>query len=552
MKIALVSMNVKAGKCQSNFEFMKIQIQKAIDLDLDMIVFPQNAISGYLLGDVWLKDEWCKEVDAYNQKIIDLSNEIAIVWGNIKYRHKMLFNCAFFAYQGHPQMRVKTNCNSGISQDERYFKDNPINSIIEYKDMIFALNFGEEVQIADYNINIDAKPYFYEESHKICGNMIYVNSLGVQNVGKNVMIYDGLTLVNEGETIKFCGMPFKAEMNIVDLKQGDEMKVKKPSLLDALTFAIQNFDEEIFQGKLPWIIGLSGGLDSSVNAALLTHALGNKRVIAYNMATKYNSEQTKNNAASLASTLKISYHEGSIEKLVMSSCEVLHDYGYDENDWNPLVKENIQARIRGHLLSSFASIEGGIVVNNGNKVEVALGYCTLYGDAIGAMCPIGDLSKVQLFALSEELNQAFNCEIIPSDLLPQINGEELMWETPPSAELKSEQRDPMKWFYHDEIIEHLRYDMSLEEYMELYLIDKMASKPIGKWVKYYGLDNPSAFLKDMDWLKTVMKRNRFKRIQLPPLLVVSKNPYGNAYIESQSDCDETNYEYLHKKIEQMN
>ncbi|MEG0574498.1 MAG: NAD(+) synthase [Erysipelotrichaceae bacterium] len=552
MKIALVSMNVKAGKCQSNFEFMKIQIQKAIDLDLDMIVFPQNAISGYLLGDVWLKDEWCKEVDSYNQKIIDLSNEIAIVWGNIKYRHKMLFNCAFFAYQGHPQMRVKTNCNSGISQDERYFKDNPINSIIEYKDMIFALNFGEEVQIADYNINIDAKPYFYEESHKICGNMIYVNSLGVQNVGKNVMIYDGLTLVNEGETIKFCGMPFKAEMNIVDLKQGDETKVKNPSLLDALTFAIQNFDEEIFQGELPWIIGLSGGLDSSVNAALLTHALGNKRVIAYNMATKYNSEQTKNNAASLASTLKISYHEGSIEKLVMSSCEVLHDYGYDENDWNPLVKENIQARIRGHLLSSFASIEGGIVVNNGNKVEVALGYCTLYGDAIGAICPIGDLSKVQLFALSEELNQAFNCEVIPSDLLPQINGEELMWETPPSAELKSEQRDPMKWFYHDEIIEHLRYDMSLEEYMELYLIDKMASKPIGKWIKYYGLDNPSAFLKDMDWLKTVMKRNRFKRIQLPPLLVVSKNPYGNAYIESQSDCDETNYEYLHKKIEEMN
>ncbi|MEG0959263.1 MAG: NAD(+) synthase [Erysipelotrichaceae bacterium] len=552
MKIALVSMNVKAGKCQSNFEFMKIQIQKAIDLDLDMIVFPQNAISGYLLGDVWLKDEWCKEVDAYNQKIIDLSNEIAIVWGNIKYRHKMLFNCAFFAYQGHPQMRVKTNCNFGISHDERYFKENPINSIIEYKDMIFALNFGEEVQIADYNINIDAKPYVYEESHKICGNMIYVNSLGVQNIGKNVMIYDGLTLVNEGETIKFCGMPFKAEMNIVDLKQGDEMKVKKPSLLDALTFAIQNFDEEIFQGKLPWIIGLSGGLDSSVNAALLTHALGNKRVIAYNMATKYNSEQTKNNAASLASTLKISYHEGSIEKLVMSSCEVLHDYGYDENDWNPLVMENIQARIRGHLLSSFASIEGGIVVNNGNKVEVALGYCTLYGDAIGAMCPIGDLSKVQLFALSEELNQAFNCEIIPSDLLPQINGEELMWETPPSAELKSEQHDPMKWFYHDEIIEHLRYDMSLEEYMELYLIDKMASKPIGKWVKYYGLDKPSAFLKDMDWLKTVMKRNRFKRIQLPPLLVVSKNPYGNAYIESQSDCDETNYEYLHKKIEQMN
>ncbi|MEG1253242.1 MAG: NAD(+) synthase, partial [Erysipelotrichaceae bacterium] len=277
----------------------------------------------------------------------------------------------------------------------------------------------------------------------------------------------------------------------------------------------------------------------------------NKRVIAYNMATKYNSEQTKNNARTLAKALNITYHDGSIEKLVNSSCDVLQDYGYDENNWNPLVKENIQARIRGHLLASFASIEGGVVVNNGNKVEVALGYCTLYGDAIGALCPIGDLSKVQLFTLSEELNLAFHSDVIPSDLLPQISGEDLMWETPPSAELKSEQRDPMKWFYHDEIIEHLRYDISLEEYMEQYLIDKMASKPIYKWIKYYGLEDPMAFLKDMDWLKGTMKRNRFKRIQLPPLLVVSKNPYGNAYIESQSDFDESYYDSLHKKIEAM-
>ncbi|MEG0981047.1 MAG: NAD(+) synthase [Erysipelotrichaceae bacterium] len=551
MKVALVSMNVKAGKCQSNFEFMKSQVQAAVEQSADMIIFPQNAISGYVLGDQWLDDKWCKEVDAYNQLIIDLSSEIAIVWGNIKYRHQMLFNCAFYAFEGHTQMRVKPNDNLGVASDARYFKENSINSIIEYKDMVFALNFGNEVQVADYNINLDARPYVYGESHKACGNMIYVNSLGIQNVGKNVMIYDGRTLINKGEKIQYCGTLFEEGMKIVDLAQDNSQEIKEASLLEALSFAIQEFDEQLFQGKLPWIIGLSGGLDSSVNAALLTHALGNKRVIAYNMATKYNSEQTKNNARTLAKALNITYHDGSIEKLVNSSCDVLQDYGYDENNWNPLVKENIQARIRGHLLASFASIEGGVVVNNGNKVEVALGYCTLYGDAIGALCPIGDLSKVQLFTLSEELNLAFHSDVIPSDLLPQISGEDLMWETPPSAELKSEQRDPMKWFYHDEIIEHLRYDISLEEYMEQYLIDKMASKPIYKWIKYYGLEDPMAFLKDMDWLKGTMKRNRFKRIQLPPLLVVSKNPYGNAYIESQSDFDESYYDSLHKKIEAM-
>ena len=118
------------------------------------------------------------------------------------------------------------------------------------------------------------------------------------------------------------------------------------------------------------------------------------------MSSENNSAATKNNARQLAEALAIEYHEGSILPLVNATKDTLAAYGYDQVEG--LTLENIQARLRGHLLSSFASLHGGVVVNNGNKVENALGYCTMYGDAIGALGILGDLTKVQLFDLARD------------------------------------------------------------------------------------------------------------------------------------------------------
>lgn len=551
MKIALVSMNIKAGQCVENVAYMKEQIKLAIIEKADLIVFPQNAISGYLMGDAWLDPNWCKDVDRYNEELIALSDDVAIVWGNIRYRHKQCFNCAFFAYQGKTSMRVKANRNGGIQCDSRYFQESQMNHPIEFMGNTIALNFGDERQVVDYNINLDARSYVQNECFIPKGNMIYVNALGIQNQGKNVMIYDGVTGVSHNGKLLHYGTPFKEVTYYIDAQQQKDVSILKNSLLDAMIYAIQQFDMQTFQGRMPWIIGLSGGLDSSVSAALLCMALGSDRVIAYNMASKHNSDTTKNNASFLSKQLGMKLCNGSIEKLMNTSIEVLKDYGYDDEEWNPLVKENIQARIRGHLLSTFASIHGGIIANNGNKVEVALGYCTLYGDAIGALCLIGDLSKVDLFMLSEEINQSYGKEVIPQSLLPEVQGDSIHWIAPPSAELADHQFDPMKWFYHDEILSHLRIDMSLESYMEQYLVDKCESLSIYKWIKYYGLEDPIKFMEDMDWLKNTIKRNAFKRIQLPPLLVVSKNPYGNSFHESQMNMDMKQYELLKDKILKM-
>ena len=390
MKIACIEMNVKAGNCEENFQFMKAQIEAAKHDQADLIVFPQNAVSGYLLGDKWLDDDWCRYVDSFNDLITELADTIAIVWGNIRYRHRMRFNSAFFAYQGKTYMRVKRNQDHGYFQDSRYFKESDINAAIEFQDQTLALNFGYEQQLADMNINIDCSPWVYDKPHVIKGSTVYVNAMGMQNIGKNVCIFDGTCIITKNHEVMVRSKAFQSGIVWSDMSECYE----NPSMLDALLFGVREFDKQIMGGRMPWIVGLSGGLDSSVSAAVLTMALGKDRVLGYNMATRYNSEKTISNASRMAEKLGISIREGNIEQLMECSIKTVKEYGYEDKHWNSLVKENMQARLRGHLLASFASIHNGVVVNNGNKVEAALGYCTLYGDAIGALCVIGDVSSL--------------------------------------------------------------------------------------------------------------------------------------------------------------
>lgn len=552
MKIALVTMPIVNEQCDKNFAYMETQIHKAIKDGADLIVFPQNAISGYLLGDTWLDHDFCSYVDSFNEKIIAYSDEIAIVWGNIKYRNRRRFNAAFYAYKQQTHMRVKKNKDDFVYQDHRYFMENDINSAIDYEDHVMALNFGNEQQIADVNINIDARPFFIDDDFEIKGTTIYANNTGISSIGKNVILYAGASKIVKNHKVIYQAKPFEEAYAIVDLESEKEVSIEKPTLLDALCMGIQTFDEQSFHKKVKWIVGMSGGLDSSITAALLVCALGKERVLGFNMATNYNCQKTIDNAQQEAKRLGIQYKDGNIEKLVSASVDVLQDYGYDESEWNSLVKENIQARIRGHLLASFAQINGGVIVNNANKVELALGYCTLYGDAVGALSIIGDLTKVQLFSLSKEINECFKDEIIPLNLLPEVRTDQINWEMPPSAELKDEQLDPMKWFYHDYLLSHLNKEFTLTQFMRSYLDKSIFKTEIGSWLSYYGLDEPKEFIKDLDWFMGLLKKNGFKRLQTPPFITLTKNTFGNALVETSASYDQPLYEELKEAILHLN
>lgn len=524
MKMILSSMQIIPGDCERNYLQMKKQIDEAVALKADMIVFAQNAISATYLGDAWLNKDFCQAADSFNEKLIEASDQIAIVWGNVKYRHGHLFNCAFFAWQRETRMKVK-HAEHQFMDEALYFDELDMDSEIEFKGELLKLNFGTETVEDVFNINLDAHPYSRDQICSLRHSGVYVNALCVESYGKNVFVCaGGPAYYHEGELIS--NAPFLHDgMMLIDTEK-PAYSTHEISELDVLLYGLKAFDKQVLGGHMPWIIGLSGGLDSSVNAALITMAFGADRVYAYNLATKHNSDNTKQNAQKLADALGISLNNGAITQLVDASRDVLcKEYGYDEAKWPSLVMENIQARIRGHLLSSFAAIHGGVVVNNGNKVEVALGYCTLYGDAIGVVSPIGDCSKVDLFKLSRQINELHEKEVIPYNLLPTVN-DKIEWETPPSAELKADQLDPMKWFYHDMLLEDLLAGMDVCEFLQAYLCNDLLNSKYGFWLKYYGLDDPQEFVKDFYWFTSTLKRNSFKQLQTPPLLALTSKPFG--------------------------
>lgn len=550
MKIAVVTMNVKQGHCEENFAFMKNRIMAAQQAGVDMIVFPQNAVSGYLLGDRWLEDAWCQYVDRFNDRILALSDEIAIVWGNIRYRNQRRFNAAFFAYQGKTHMRVKRHGAYDYISDARYFEESDINSAIEFKGMVLALNFHFDIQLADLNINLDAYPYHMGDNEQVHGNVVYVNAVGVQNSGKSVMVMQGTSCVQYHQECVYQATPFEGSEAIVDLASVHSVKQQRPQVLDALLCGIREFDQQVLGGARPWIVGLSGGLDSSVSCALLACALGSDRIYGFNMATKHNRSTTICNAKHVADALQIHYKEGSIQDFVDASQRVFKDvFAFDDETSSTLVVENIQARARGYLLSGFAGILGGVVVNNGNKVESMLGYCTLYGDSVGALGIVGDLTKVHLFALAHQINERLHKEVIPSSLLPIVEDQKIVWEMPPSAELRDGQYDPMKWFYHDYLAQHLGVDMEVTSFMECYLHHAMPQE-LQKWITYYHLDEPKAFLADLDWFLTTMDTNAFKRLQTPPILCVHKTSLASQ-VDAQMHYDRKMYEALWQQIADM-
>ncbi len=395
---------------------------------------------------------------------------------------------------------------------------------------------------------------------------VYVNAVGMQNTGKNVLAFDGASALYgpDGSARARLRDDFEPELAIVDVD--DALASSEPvhassyaaaddpasaKLTDALEKTIRRFDAQVLPWKPHWVIGLSGGIDSSVTCALAVRALGRDRVRGFNLATRHNSAATKSNADALAAALGVELRSGSIEPVVDATHAVVAEYGYGADACAGLVDENVQARMRGHLLSTFAQIEGGVIMNNGNKVEGLFGYATLYGDAIGALAPLGDVTKTALFGVARELNHRFGRTVVPEGLIPTETPDGLAWELPPTAELADGQRDPMKWFYHDWLVDQLTDypGYGAVAVMERYYADRLASEPVGKWVRYYGLDDPRAFIDDLEWVLRQMRTAVFKRIQMPPNITVTRGSFGNDFRENQGAYEQTaRYKELREAI----
>lgn len=587
MNIALAQMEVFAKQPKRNFETMKTMIMQAKQRNVDCIVFGELVISGYLLADTWFDDSFISECEKYNKKIIELADDIVVVWGNISKelvknkRHSNgrvgLYNCAFIAQNkqlcnrenGSTMPYVKHLLPSyRIFDDPRYFISgdvfdketmfSPFVVNIKSKNTYIGLEVCEDLWDDHYDfsptqlwtknkidvlVNISSSPWSKEKEsarkrHVLqrakdfnISTFVYINVVGMQNTGKNVVLFDGGSFISNqhGEVILASNDAFKQELTINESSVEVETKHK---LMMSLEKGIQAFDEQIFQKSVKWIVGLSGGIDSSVSIALLVRAIGNDRVIAINMPSQFNKEKTINNAKRTAKALDIEYCEYSIEPLVTATQSTLE---INDTEDNGFVLENVQARIRGHILSTLASMRHGVVVNNGNKVETALGYCTLYGDTIGALSPLGDCTKMEVFELARQLNSVFDKEIIPNNLIPTMDENELIFDFMPSAELKENQIDPMKWGYHDYLIEQLSEypTYQLHKLVNQVKENKFTDEKFKKWLEVYNLTNYNEFIDDLNWIIKQTQLSVFKRIQMPPIILVSRGAFGSDLRENQ-------------------
>ncbi|MGV8151680.1 MAG: NAD(+) synthase [Candidatus Nanoarchaeia archaeon] len=445
---------------------------------------------------------------------------------------------------------------------------------------------------AEYIINISASPWtfgknnardrrveFLKQDSKYFVPFFYVNCTGVQNNGKNIVTFDGgSTIYNkEAKPIMLSKCAYEEELIIIQDKELDkkpEKRIEKDKIhqkYEALIHGISSIKDMIGLKEYPKVVmGLSGGIDSSVVAALLVKAIGKENVIGVNLPTKYNSQKTKDAAKFLAQALGIKYEIIPIENLVNENIKLLEnaDIYKDNQKLSTLNIENIQAKIRGtSILSNLSAKYNGIFTNNGNKDEVFLGYATLYGDVGGAFSPIGDLTKIEVVELAKFLNkEIFKKEIIPSTLIPDklwnFNKDQIQ----PSAELKEKQIDPMKFIYHCALVDMFTdykkitpvqimqwyLEGSLHNHIDLYLKD-IYSEEIGlKLMQRWNLFDPKEFVNDLEWFSDQLDKNVFKRIQSPPIIITSKSSFGYDIRESILPVHRSKtYNELKEKILQL-
>jgi len=423
-------------------------------------------------------------------------------------------------------------------------------------------------------VNLSASPWTYgknssrdkrvqflkQESGNNFVPFLYVNCTGVQNNGKNFVTFDGGTTVynEQGAPVSFAATPYEPELMIVESdKLGEprirEEKSKIGQKYDAIIRGIRHLKDIRGVSEYPrFVIGMSGGIDSAVVAALLTKAVGNDKIYGINMPTRYNSAKTQDAARYIAEKLGISYQVIPIEELVKANEELLDRFDLDLSGrkLSSLNSENNQAKIRGtSILSNLAGKYNALLTNNGNKLEIALGYATLYGDINGAICPIGDLTKTEVVELAKYLDrEIFKDTIIPENLFP-----DRLWrfsedQIIPSAELKEKQFDPMKFGYHCALVEAMMdynkaspgdimqwySDGTLDNRLDRYF-EGLVERPQGltlELMERWNVTEPKEFVKDLEWFSGLFSGNVFKRVQAPPIIITSKTSFGYDLRES--------------------
>ena len=532
MKIALAQINPTIGDFKGNTDKIIALAQKAKNRSCDLVIFSELVISGYPPLDLLEKTDFVESNLVHLQKLVNSINEIGVICGfvdkNSDKRGKSLFNSAVLFENGKIIHKAYKRLLPvyDVFDESRYFEPGKECISFSYKGRRIGLTVCEDIwndrdffveqhypidpaeklikDGANILINISASPYhmakrkfkwdmFSAMAKKYKIPLIHVNQVG----GNDSVLFDGISLVfdDKGE-IAARARDFEEDMIVFDVDDstGDIHPVSETdtdSTLNALIIGTRDYIQKC--GFSRALVGLSGGIDSALTLCIAVKALGRENVIAVFMPSEYTSDDSFEDSRQLTDNLGI--------KLITMPIQDI--YNKFLQDLSPLFKgvatevtgQNIQARIRGVFLMAISNKLGYLLLSTGNKSEMAVGYCTLYGDMSGGLAVLSDVPKTMVYRISRLINK--ETEVIPLRIISKA----------PTAELRPDQLDQ------DDLPP---YEM-LDDILKAYIEENRTAEEIIKM----GFD--SSVVRDIIGR---IKRNEYKRQQAPPGLKVTAKAFG--------------------------
>jgi len=515
MKIAIPQLNYHIGDVQKNKELILHAIQRAKAEKAELVVFPEHALCGAYPQDLLEREAFVNACRVSVEQIAERCDTIAALVGcpNLDLEDGVLYNAAFFMHNR--EVRGGTNktilSDYDVFDESRYFIAGDENQTIRYKEQNIRIIFDEYEQVAIQPndrliIHIGATPFTTESlayRKHVFSSMAKqhgVPVISINHVGANTsLIFDGNSLVfNEKGILVRQLAAFQEDFTVIDTAKltratpvPEKPRERIELIHDALILGIRDYFRK--NGFQRAILGLSGGIDSALVAALATEALGPENVLGVLMPSRFSTDHSVKDALDLARNLGIRHETLPIKEVYDAYLHTLAPL-FKDQPFN-VAEENIQSRIRGMLVMALSNKFGYILLNTSNKSEASVGYGTLYGDLCGSLAVLGDVFKTDVFRLARFINR--EREVIPENSIRK----------PPSAELHPDQKDQ------DSLPDYPTLDAILKLYVE-------ENQPEQEIVKQ-GFD-PAIVRKTL----SLVNRNEYKRAQCAPILKVSKKAFG--------------------------
>ena len=543
VRVGLAQFNPVVGGIAQNSERIRELYTLANNAGCDIVAFPELSITGYPPEDLVLKSGFVAENQQAMREIVAATGECVAVFGFVSGSHGDLRNSAAIASRGllHGTYDKHLLPNYSVFDEERYFTPGSAFSLFTIAGVNVGITICEDIWQSEgpvkaqaqagaaLNININGSPFHrgkFDERQQMVSERAKDNSCAIvyvnQVCGQDELVFDGGSMVfdHHGDLVMRAPQ-FEEKLTFVDLEVNESLSTRGVSVIEVSAESRARGEEQrglisspaadleqVFgalvlgtrdyvrkNGFTDVVIGLSGGIDSALVAAVAVEALGKQHVHGVSMPSRYSSEGSKTDAAMLASNLGIDMQTISIEPAFSAYLDMTAaSFSGKPAD---LTEENLQSRVRGTTLMALSNKFGWMVLTTGNKSELAVGYFTLYGDSVGGYAVIKDLLKTTVYDLCRHINERSGRELIPEAVISK----------PPSAELRPDQRDDQSLPPYEVL------DPILELYVEQ---DRTAAEIISM-----GFDE--ALVRRISRLVDV---NEYKRRQGPPGVRVSLKAFG--------------------------